>query len=53
VNDAINTGDHGSTFAASPLICTVAENVLSRIANPEFLAHVAGGCCAWQQSTRT
>jgi len=33
-------GDHGSTFAGGPLICHVAEVVLDRIDQPQFLAHV-------------
>ncbi|MHB8629299.1 MAG: aspartate aminotransferase family protein [Aggregatilineales bacterium] len=33
-------GDHGSTFAGGALVCHVAEYVLDRIAQPEFLAHV-------------
>jgi len=34
-------GDHGSTFAGGALVCHVAEYVLDRIAQPEFLAHVS------------
>lgn len=41
VADAIHPGDHGSTFAGGPLVTTVAQKVLSRIAQPAFLADVA------------
>lgn len=33
-------GDHGSTFAASPLITAVARHVFGRISDQEMLAHV-------------
>jgi acetylornithine/succinyldiaminopimelate/putrescine aminotransferase len=33
-------GDHGSTFAAGPLVCRVAEVVLNRVSQPDFLADV-------------
>lgn len=33
-------GDHGSTFAASPLITAVARHVFERIRDPQMLAHV-------------
>jgi len=42
VADAIEPGDHASTFAANPLICAVAQKVFGIISNPEFLAHVRG-----------
>ena len=38
---AINYGDHGSTFAGSPLVCKVALKVLDKIQEPNFLANVA------------
>jgi acetylornithine/N-succinyldiaminopimelate aminotransferase len=41
VAEGIHPGDHGSTFAASPLVASVAEAVLDRISAPEFLADVA------------
>ncbi|ONK67917.1 uncharacterized protein A4U43_C05F5140 [Asparagus officinalis] len=41
VAEAINYGDHGSTFAGSPLICKVALKVLDKIQDPMFLANVA------------
>jgi predicted acetylornithine/succinylornithine family transaminase len=37
---AIAPGDHGSTFAANPVICEVARVVLSRIKAPGFLEDV-------------
>lgn len=37
----MHPGDHGSTFAASPLVSAVAEAVLDRINQPAFLAEVA------------
>ena len=40
VHSALAPGDHGSTFAAGPLVCAVAEHVLTRVSQPEFLAHV-------------
>ncbi|KAG6489115.1 acetylornithine aminotransferase, mitochondrial-like [Zingiber officinale] len=38
---AINTGDHGSTFAGGPLVCHAALAVLDKIQNPVFLASVS------------
>jgi acetylornithine/N-succinyldiaminopimelate aminotransferase len=38
VADAIVPGDHGSTFAANPVICAVARVVLRRVGDPAFLA---------------
>lgn len=40
VGAAIEPGDHGSTFAGGPLVTAVAKEVVSRISQPEFLAHV-------------
>lgn len=40
VADALEPGDHGSTFAAGPLVCTVARTLLSQINQPHFLAEV-------------
>ncbi|HLA42870.1 MAG TPA: aminotransferase class III-fold pyridoxal phosphate-dependent enzyme, partial [Aggregatilineales bacterium] len=40
VHSALNPGDHGSTFAAGALVCSVANHVVTRISKPEFLAHV-------------
>jgi acetylornithine/N-succinyldiaminopimelate aminotransferase len=33
-------GDHGSTFAAAPLVCSVANVVFRRLSDEAFLAHV-------------
>ena len=41
VADVMHPGDHGSTFAASPLVAAVAEAVLDRVNDPAFLAEVA------------
>jgi acetylornithine/N-succinyldiaminopimelate aminotransferase len=40
VADAMAPGEHGSTFAAGPLVCQVAQVVLERISSPAFLAEV-------------
>lgn len=40
VADAIEPGDHGSTFAANPVACTVAQVVVRRVSDPAFLASV-------------
>ena len=40
VADVIKPGDHGSTFAAGPLVCRAAEVVFDRISQPHFLAEV-------------
>jgi acetylornithine/N-succinyldiaminopimelate aminotransferase len=40
VADAMGPGEHGSTFAAGPLVCQVAQVVLERISSPKFLAEV-------------
>ncbi|MEQ8677604.1 MAG: aspartate aminotransferase family protein [Aggregatilineales bacterium] len=40
VGSAIKPGDHGSTFAGGPVVTAVAKEVLTRISDPEFLAHV-------------
>jgi acetylornithine/N-succinyldiaminopimelate aminotransferase len=40
VADAIHVGEHGTTFGGGPLVTAVAQVVLERIADPEFLAHV-------------
>jgi predicted acetylornithine/succinylornithine family transaminase len=41
VAEVMHPGDHGSTFAAGPLVASVAEAVLGRISAPAFLADVA------------
>ena len=40
VASTIEPGDHASTFAAGPLVSSVAEVVVSRISDPTFLAAV-------------
>ena len=40
VADAIHKGDHASTFAGNPFTTHVAAHVVSRIAEPSFLADV-------------
>ena len=40
VADAIEPGDHASTFAGGPVVCAASKVVVSRVANPSFLAHV-------------
>ena len=37
---AIEPGDHGSTFAGGPLVCTAAQVVFDRVCRPEFLQSV-------------
>ncbi|XVF24712.1 hypothetical protein REPUB_Repub13aG0151000 [Reevesia pubescens] len=38
---AVVHGDHGSTFAGSPLVCSAAIAVLDKIADPSFLSSVS------------
>ena len=40
IAEVIGPGDHGSTFAAGPLVTAVALRVFQRIADPAFLASV-------------
>ncbi len=40
VADVIKPGDHGSTFAAGPLVCAAANVVFDRLNRPEFLEQV-------------
>jgi acetylornithine/N-succinyldiaminopimelate aminotransferase len=40
VADCLVPGDHGSTFAANPVVCAVAQAVLKTISEPAFLEHV-------------
>ncbi|KAL8497202.1 hypothetical protein ACS0TY_020765 [Phlomoides rotata] len=37
---AISYGDHGSTFAGNPLVCSAGIAVLDKISNPSFLSGV-------------
>lgn len=41
VASTIKSGDHGSTFAGSPLVCKAALAVLNKISDPSFLASVS------------
>ncbi len=40
VADVMKPGDHGSTFAAGPLVCAAANVVVERVSQPGFLAQV-------------
>jgi acetylornithine/N-succinyldiaminopimelate aminotransferase len=40
VADAVQAGDHGTTFGGGPLVTAVADHVLGRIGDPQFLARV-------------
>jgi acetylornithine/succinyldiaminopimelate/putrescine aminotransferase len=40
VAQVFQVGDHGSTFAAGPLVCQAAKVVFDRVSQPEFLAAV-------------
>ena len=40
VAQALRPGDHGSTFAAGPLVCRAAQVVFDRVMQPEFLESV-------------
>ena len=40
VADVLGPGDHGSTFAANPVICSAAQVVVRKISAPAFLQHV-------------
>jgi predicted acetylornithine/succinylornithine family transaminase len=40
VAGVMQPGDHGSTFAANPLVCRVAQIVFDRVNRPAFLAEV-------------
>lgn len=41
VASAINSGDHGSTYAGGSLVCNAALTVLEKISKPDFLASVS------------
>ncbi|KAL9319506.1 hypothetical protein ACSQ67_011345 [Phaseolus vulgaris] len=41
VASSINYGDHGSTFAGNPLVCSAAIAVFDKISKPEFLSSVS------------
>ncbi len=40
VAEYIRPGNHGSTFGGGPLVASVAEHIVQRISEPEFLDHV-------------
>jgi len=40
VANALGPGDHGSTFAAGPLVCNVAHAVFKQLSTPQFLNDV-------------
>jgi acetylornithine/N-succinyldiaminopimelate aminotransferase len=40
IADTIKPGDHGTTFGGGPLVATVADYVVRRLADPELLANV-------------
>ena len=40
VADAMQPGDHGSTFAGGPLVCRAALHVFDRVQEPGFLDNV-------------
>jgi predicted acetylornithine/succinylornithine family transaminase len=40
VADVMRPGDHASTFAAGPLVCSAALIVIDRLSTPQFLANV-------------
>ncbi len=40
VAQAVYPGDHGSTFAGGPLVTQVAQVVVRRVSDPDFLQHV-------------
>jgi acetylornithine/N-succinyldiaminopimelate aminotransferase len=41
VADAMQPGDHGTTFGGGPLVAHVANHVFDRLSEPKLLAHVA------------
>ena len=41
VGDAMQPGDHGTTFGGGPLVAHVANHVFDRLSDPKMLAHVA------------
>ncbi len=40
IADQLHVGDHGTTFGGGLLVTSVAQHVLERVSQPEFLAHV-------------
>lgn len=53
VADVLRPGDHGSTFAAGPLVCRAAQVVFDRVSRPEFLAQVRDNADYLQHRLRT
>ncbi len=53
VADVIQPGDHGSTFAAGPLVCAAANVVFNRVNRPEFLAQVTQNGAYLQHRLKT
>ena len=41
VAQTIQPGDHGSTFAAGPLVCKAAQVVFDRVSQPDFIRNVS------------
>jgi len=41
IANAINAGEHGTTFGGGPFVASVALHVLERVADPALLAHVS------------
>ncbi|MEZ4669178.1 MAG: aspartate aminotransferase family protein [Anaerolineae bacterium] len=41
VATAMHAGEHGTTFGGGPMVTAVANHVVERISQPEFLAHVS------------
>jgi acetylornithine/N-succinyldiaminopimelate aminotransferase len=40
IADAMQPGDHGTTFGGGPFVASVAQHVVERLADPALLAHV-------------
>ncbi len=40
LSEVMSSGTHGTTFGGNPIACAAAKEVLSRVAEPEFLAEV-------------
>ena len=50
---ALKPGDHGSTFAAGPLVCAAANVILARVNQPKFLALVRENAAYLQHRLET
>lgn len=53
VADVIQPGDHGSTFAAGPLVCAAANVVFDKVSQPDMLAQVETTGAYLQHRLRT